>query len=242
MNKRIITAAITGAVHTPSMSPYLPVTPDQIVEEAVRAGEAGAAVAHVHVRDPKDGRPSSDINLYKEVVSKIKNRSDIVVCVSTGGGVGMAVAERARSIPFLKPELASLNFGSLNFALFHALDSYTEFNWPWERNYLQATEDFIFPNTFKAIREFCSIFDENGTVPELEVYDLGMINNIDFMLRKGHLKRPVYIQFVMGILGGMPATPDNLLYVYNTAKQALGDFQWSVCARVASSSICVPSH
>jgi len=230
MNKRVITAAITGAIHTPSMSPYLPITPDQIVDEAVRAWEAGAAVAHVHVRDPKDGRPSSDVNLYKEVASKIKNRCDIIVCITTGGGFGMTVQERARSVPVLKPELASLNFGSLNFALFHALESYKEFEWQWEREYLQSTEDVIFPNTFKSIREFCSIFRENETQPELEVYDLGMVSNVEFMLRNGHLNRPIYIQFVMGILGGMPATVDNLLFVYNTARKLLGDFNWSVCA------------
>jgi uncharacterized protein (DUF849 family) len=230
MNKRIITAAITGAIHTPSMSPYLPVTPDQIVEEAVRAWEAGAAVAHVHVRDPKDGRPSSDVNLYKEVASGIKSRCDVIVCITTGGGFGMTAQERARSVPVLKPELASLNFGSLNFALFHALESYKEFEWQWEREYLQSTEDVIFPNTFKSIREFCSIFRENETQPELEVYDLGMVNNVEFMLRNGNLNRPIYIQFVMGILGGMPATVDNLLFAYNTARKRLGDFQWSVCA------------
>lgn len=230
LDKRIITAAITGAVHTPSMSPYLPVTPDQLVDEAVRAWEAGAAVAHIHARDPEDGRPSSDVNIYREVASRIKSKCDIIVCITTGGGFGMTAEERSRSVPALKPELASLNFGSLNFALFHALDSYTDFDWPWEREYLQATEDVIFPNTFKSIREFCTIFQKNGTKPELEVYDLGMINNVEFMVSKGHLKSPIYIQFVMGILGGMPATVDNLLFVYNAARKALGEFQWSVCA------------
>jgi uncharacterized protein (DUF849 family) len=168
--------------------------------------------------------------LYKEVASEIKNRCDIIVCITTGGGFGMTVQERARSVPVLKPELASLNFGSLNFALFHALESYKEFEWQWEREYLQSTEDVIFPNTFKSIREFCSIFRENETQPELEVYDLGMVSNVEFMLSNGHLNRPIYIQFVMGILGGMPATVDNLLFVYNTARKLLGDFNWSVCA------------
>lgn len=230
MSKRIITAAITGSIHTPSMSPHLPVTPDQIADEAVRAYEAGAAVAHIHCRDPETGKPSSDVNLYREVASKVKSRCDMILCITTGGGLGMTTEQRVASVPLLKPELASFNFGSMNFALFHALDVYKDFGQSWEGEYLAMTENFIFPNTFQSLREFASAFAENGTQPELEVYDLGMVNNIAFMLNKGHLKRPVYIQFVMGILGGMPAEPDNVLFMYNTAKKLLGDFTWSVCA------------
>ena len=230
MNKRIVTAAITGSIHTPSMSPHLPITPDQIADEAVRACEAGAAVAHIHVRDPQTGRPASDVELYREVATKVKSRSNIVLCITTGGGLGMTTQERVRAVPALKPELASFNFGSLNFALFHALDTYNEFQFEWERQYLTMTEDFIFPNTFKSLREFSEAFIQNQTQPELEVYDLGMINNIAFMLSKGHLKRPIYIQFVMGILGGMAATPENLMFMYKTARDQIGDFNWSVCA------------
>jgi len=230
VNKRIVTAAITGSIHTPSMSPHLPITPDQIADEAVRACEAGAAVAHIHVRDPQTGRPASDVELYREVATKVKSRSNIVLCITTGGGLGMTTQERVRAVPALKPELASFNFGSLNFALFHALDTYNEFQFEWERQYLTMTEDFIFPNTFKSLREFSEAFIQNQTQPELEVYDLGMINNIAFMLSKGHLKRPIYIQFVMGILGGMAATPENLMFMYKTARDQIGDFNWSVCA------------
>lgn len=230
MNKRIVTAAITGSIHTPSMSPYLPITPEQIADEAVRAYEAGAAVAHIHVRDPQTGQPSSDVSLFQKVCSIVKSRCNIILCITTGGGLGMTTQERVKAIPTLKPELASFNFGSLNFALFHALDIYTDFEFPWERQYLEMTEDLVFPNTFKSLREFSMVFHENGTRPELEVYDLGMLNNIAFMLDRGYLKRPVYIQFVMGILGGMAATPENLFFMYKTAKDLIGEFSWSVCA------------
>jgi uncharacterized protein (DUF849 family) len=230
MSKVIITAAITGAIHTPTMSPYLPITPDQIADEAVRAWEAGAAVAHIHARDPQTGMPSANVDLFVEIAAKIKARCDVILCITTGGGLGMTSEERVRAVPRLKPELASFNFGSLNFALFHALGSYKEFQYPWEPKYLAGSEDFIFPNTFKTLREFVAVFRENETRPELEIYDLGMINNVAFMLESGHLQRPIYIQFVMGILGGMPATAENLVFMYRAAKDALGDFTWSVCA------------
>jgi len=230
MNKRIITAAITGSIHTPSMSPYLPVTPDEIVEETVRAYNAGAAVAHIHVRDPQTGRPVPEVSLYQEVASKVKSRCNIVLCITTGGGLGMTTEERVRAIPLLKPELASCNFGSLNFALFHALDTYKEFKFPWEAEYLAASENLIFPNTFQMLREMLPIFQQNETQPELEIYDVGMINNAAFMLNRGILKRPVYMQFVMGILGGIQPTPNNLMFMFNTAKDLIGDFTWSVCA------------
>jgi len=230
VNKRIVTAAITGSIHTPSMSPYLPIKPDEIADEAVRAHEAGAAVAHIHARNPETGAPAANVELYQEIASKIKSRCNIVLCITTGGGLGMTTEQRLRSIPILKPELASFNFGSMNFALFHALDTYTEFKFPWEREYLSMTEDLILPNTFKTLREFAETFERMNTQPELEVYDLGMINNLGYMLQKKWLKRPVYIQFVMGILGGMAATPENLMFMYKTAKDVVGDFNWSVCA------------
>lgn len=230
MNKRIITAAVTGSIHTPSMSPYLPITPDQIADEAVRAHNAGAAVAHIHARNPETGQPSPDPDLYAEIAGKIKARCDIILCITTGGGLGMSTQERVRTIPRLKPELASFNFGSLNFALFHALDTYSDLAQPWEREYLGMTENFILPNTFKTLREFAEVFAVNGTQAELEIYDLGMLNNLVFMLDKGYVRRPVYIQFVFGILGGMPATPENLMFMHQTAKSSIGEFTWSVCA------------
>jgi len=230
MEKRIITAAITGAIHTPGMSDHVPITPDEIADEAVRAYEAGATVAHIHARDPETGRPSSDLNLFREIAGKIKERCNIIICITTGGSLVMSIEERLRVIPTLKPELASLNSGSLNFALHPALNKYKDFKFEWEREYLEGTEDLIFPNTFKSLKEFSKAFGENNVQPELEIYDTGMINNVAFMLRNGQLKRPVYIQFVMGILGGIPATANNLLHLRNTAKEYIGDFIWSVCA------------
>lgn len=230
MSKAIITTAITGSIHTPSMSPHLPVTPDQIVAEAIRAREAGAAVVHIHVRDPQTGRPVPDLELFGEVITKIKSKTDVVICITTGGGLGQTTEERVAAVRKYSPELASLNGGSINFALFHALDVYKDFKYDWEQPYLAMTEDFIFPNTFKTLREFSRYFGEEGTKPEFEIYDAGMLNNLAFLIEKGHIQSPVYLQFVLGILGGMQATMNNIQFLYNSAKEIIGNFQWSVCA------------
>jgi len=230
MTKRIVTAAITGSIHTPTMSPYLPITPKEIAVEAYKACEAGATAVHIHVRDPKTGKPSSSNELYQEVLTEIKSRCDVIVCLTTGGGLGMSTEQRVAGVNMFSPELASLNFGSLNFALFHATSIFKEFKYEWEREYLEMTEDFILPNTFKTMREFCDIFNKNGTKPELEIYDVGMINNAAFMIQEGCLKKPLYIQFVMGILGGISADIENLMHMVHTAQKYIGDFTWSVCA------------
>jgi uncharacterized protein (DUF849 family) len=230
MEKRIITAAITGGIHTPTMTAYLPITPKEIADEAVRAWEAGAAVAHIHARDPETGQPSPSLDLFREVITEVKARCDMVLCLTTGGASGMTAEQRVAVIPMFKPELASLNFGSLNFALFPVVSQFKEFKFPWEAQYLSMSEDFIFHNTFKTLREFSRFFKENETKPELEIYDVGMLNNVAFMIEQGHLKKPVYLQFVMGILGGIPATVDNLMFLYKTARETIGDFVWSVCA------------
>jgi len=229
LEKRIITAAITGGIHTPTMSPYLPITPKQIADEAVRAWDAGAAIAHIHVRDPKTGKPTSSLDLFREVITEVKSRCDIIICITTGGSPGMKIEERVAVVPEFKPELASLNFGSMNFALFPVAKKFKEFKFPWEGEFLRWTEDFIFPNTFKTLRQVTGYFKENGTKPELEVYDVGMLNNVVFMLQNGHIEKPVYLQFVMGILGGIPATMENLIFLYKTAHESIGDFEWSVC-------------
>ena len=230
MEKRIISAAITGSIHTPTMSQHLPITPKQIADEAVRSWEAGAAVAHIHVRNPETGQPTSSLDLFRELISELKGRCDLVLCFSTGGGFGMTVEERAATVPEFKPELASCNFGSLNFGLFQVLNKLKDFKFDWEPEYLSMTEDFIFPNTFKTLREFITLFEKHGTKPELEIYDTGMINNAAFLTQQGHLKKPLYLQFVMGILGGIPAGMENLMFMVQTAKESIGDFQWSVCA------------
>jgi uncharacterized protein (DUF849 family) len=230
MSKAIITAAITGSIHTPTMTPHLPITPKQIADEAVRACEAGAAVAHVHVRDPQTGMPSPSMDHFKEVLAEVKSRCNMIICTTTGGGLGMTAEQRVAVVRTFRPELASFNFGSMNFALFPVVSRYKEWKFPWEPQYLGMTEDFIFPNTFKTMREFCGFFKESETKPELEIYDVGMINNVAFMIEAGHLQKPVYLQFVMGILGGIPAAMENLMFMYQTAKNLIGDFRWSVCA------------
>ncbi len=230
MRKAIFTAALTGSIHTPSMSPYLPITAGQLIEEILAVHAAGGAVAHVHTRDQETGLPNADQDVYLEVASEVKKQCDIILCTTTGGRLGDSVENRVKVATTLKPELSSLNAGSLNFALFHIADNLKEYQFDWEKPYLSGTEDFIFPNTFKTMREFLEIFETTGTKPEFEIYDMGMINNLAFLIRKGIVKKPVYLQFVMGILGGIPATPENLVYLVDTARRQIGDFVFSVCA------------
>jgi uncharacterized protein (DUF849 family) len=229
--KAIITAAVTGAIHTPAMSPHLPLTPQQLVDDIMSVYEAGGAVAHLHVRDPQTGQPKADQAIFKEVVTEVKRRCDIVICATTGGSLGDTVENRGRVVITLKPELASLNAGSMNFGLFHVVSKFADrWKYDWEEQYLSGTEDFIFPNTFYTIRKFTEMMSQYGTKPEFEIYDVGMINNLAYLIDTGKIKKPVYLQFVLGILGGIPATVDNLIYLVRTAQQQIGDFEWSVCA------------
>lgn len=241
-DKTVITAAITGSIHTPTMSPYLPITPQQIADEAVRAYEAGAAVCHVHARNPETGMPVADTNLMKEIITNIKSRCDIVVCITTGGGMGMTVEQRVAPVTLFKPELASFNAGSVNFALFPVIPRYKEWKFEWEKMYLGMSEDFIFPNTFKTMREYCGFFEQNGTKPEFEIYDSGMVNNVAYLIQAGHVKKPVYIQFVMGVLGGITPSSKNLLFLVEYARELIGDFEFSVCvAGRAQFPLCTQS-
>ncbi len=232
MSKAIITAAITGSIHTPTMSPYLPITPDQIAEDAIQAREAGAAVAHIHVRNPETGQPSANLEIFQKVLTKVKSKCDIILCPTTGGGLGMTPEQRVAVVSTCKPELASCNMGSMNFALFPLLEKMKDFKFPWEKQYLEMSEDYIFPNTFKSLSIFLNIFRESGTKPELEIYDAGMLNNTAFLIQRGLLETPVYIQFVLGILGGMAATVQNLVFLYESACRMIGEknFIWSCCA------------
>ena len=230
MAKVIVTAALTGAGNTPSMSPYLPITPQQLADEAVRVYEAGGAIAHIHVRNPETGQPSADTELFREVATKVKSKCNIILCFTTGGSPEMTTADRARVVTTLKPELATFNAGSLNFGMFPLAEGIKEFKFPWEKAFLEGTENGIFPNTFKTLREYSQLFAESETKPELEVYDAGMINNLAFLVQQGYLKKPLHIQFVLGILGGIPATISNLNFLYNSAREALGEFTWSTCA------------
>lgn len=242
MRKAIVTAAITGSIHTPTMSPYLPITPQQIIEEILAVHQAGGTVCHVHVRDPKTGQPITDLDIFREIASTVKSKCDIILCLTTGGGLGMSAVERVQTVTAFSPELASFNAGSVNFALFHVKDKWKDWKYEWEPKYLAMTEDFVFTNTFKTLREFCSFFNENETKPELEVYDAGMINNIAFLIEKGYLKKPVYIQFVMGVLGGITPSPENLMFLVDYARRLIGEFEFSVCvAGRAQFSICTMS-
>ena len=230
MDKVIFTAAITGNIHTPSMSPYLPLTPQQLIEEAVRCEQAGAAVVHVHARNPEDGKPTTDAGIYREILSGIKARSKVVVSPTTGGTATMTPEERIRVVRELKPEMATFNAGSINFALYPVIGKIDEFKYDWEKGFLESTESFIFPNTFKSLKVFCETMNEVGTKPELEVYDVGQITNLAQIIMEGYLKKPLYLQFVLGILGGIPATIENLIFLTGTARQVLGEFVLSVCA------------
>ncbi len=230
MSKRIINCAITGSIHVPSMSPYLPITPDEIAQNAIDAANAGAATVHIHARDPKNGQPSSDLNLYEEIISKIRARNkDVVICVTTGGGFYMTVEERAAAIPRTKPELASMNAGSINWGLFPAADRIKEFKYDWEKPNLENTIDVIFKNTFGDMKKLLKLMEENNTKPELECYDVGHIYNLKFMQDAGWLKGKPYLQFVLGINGALAATPHDLLYMKQTADRLFGEggYNWS---------------
>jgi uncharacterized protein (DUF849 family) len=222
------------------MSPHLPITPKEIAGEAVRAYEAGATVCHIHARDPKTGEPSADPNLFKEIITSIKSRCNVVICISTGGGGN--IEQRVATVKLFRPELASLNAGSINFALFPLLSRYKDWKFEWEKERLANSEDSIFSNTFKSMREYCAIFNEAGTKPELEAYDAGMVNNVAFMIQAGYIKKPIYIQFVMGVLGGISPSPENLLFLVDHARREIGDFVFSVCvAGRAQFPICTQS-
>jgi uncharacterized protein (DUF849 family) len=240
--KAVITAAITGSIHTPTMSDHLPITPKQIADEAVRACEAGAAVCHIHARNPETGMPVPDLNVMKEIITDIKGRCNMVICITTGGGLGMTTEQRVAPVDLYKPELASFNAGSINFALFPVIPRYKEWKFEWEKQYLGFTEDFIFPNTFKSMREYCEKFNETGTKPEFEVYDSGMVNNIAFLIQAGYVQKPVYIQYVMGVLGGITPSPENLLFLVDYTRRLIGEFEFSVCvAGRAQFPICTQS-
>ena len=229
-NKLILTAAVTGAVHVSSMSPYLPITPEEIIRQSVDACRAGAAAVHIHARDPETGEPSSDLGVMRQIVSGIKERCDVIICITTGASQMMTVEERLSVMPALKPELASCNAGSMNFVLAGLVPQLLPDGPAWERRYLGGTYDNVFSNTYLGLETYIKTMAENGTIPEFEVYDAGMINNIAYFRKKGVLTCPIYIQFVLGIQGGLPATVDNLVFLRSAAERQLGEFTWSVAA------------
>jgi uncharacterized protein (DUF849 family) len=182
------------------------------------------------VRDPETGQPSSKLEYFREIATKVKSKCNVILCFTTGGTPKMSVAERARVVAELEPEIATFNAGSMNFGIFLGADRISEYEYDWEKPHLLNSEDSIFLNTFKTLREFSQMFAETNTKPELEVYDSGMIYNLAYLVREGYLKRPLHIQFVLGIMGGLPATVNNLNFLYNSARETLGEFTWSTCA------------
>jgi len=232
MEKLIITAALTGNITLPTQTPYLPLTPQQIIDEALSAANAGAASIHIHGRDPKTGRPTTDPTVYREIAAGIKARSNVIVCVTTGGTAYMTPEERAQVVPALKPELATFNMGSINFSIHPIADRYKDedYKYPWEKEFAVSTKDFIFRNTFGDIEKLMQIVKENNTKPEFELYDVGHIYNLNFLVRRDVIKFPVWLQFVTGILGGIGASVDEVVHMKQTADRLLGpnNYIWSV--------------
>jgi uncharacterized protein (DUF849 family) len=228
-SKVIITCAITGAIHTPSMSPHLPVTPEQIAEAAIGAAESGAAIVHLHARNPETGRPDQSPEAFSRFLPVIKQRTDCVVNLTTGGAPFMTVEERVRPAATFKPEVASLNMGSMNFGLFPMLSRYKEFKHAWEREYLEASRDLIFRNTFKDIEYVVTTLAENGTRFEFECYDTSHLYNLAHFLDRDLVKPPLFVQTVFGILGGIGTHPEDVLHLKRTADRLFGDaYRWSV--------------
>lgn len=221
--KRIINCAITGSIHVPSMSPYLPITTDQIAQNAIDAAEAGAATVHIHARDPKDGRASGDLGLYEEIIGKIREANkEVIICVTTGGGVGMGVEQRISVVPKLKPQLASMNAGSLTWGLFPLLNKIKEFDHPWEKEMLEMTRGYIFKNSFKDMEYMLNTMNENGTKAEFECYEVGHIYNVKYLQKTGFIKDKPYLQFVLGINGGIGASVYDLINMKDTADRLFG--------------------
>jgi uncharacterized protein (DUF849 family) len=227
--KVIITCAVTGAIHTPSMSPHLPVTPEEIAEAAIGAAKAGAAIVHLHARMPADGRPTQDPDMFRRFLPTIKAASDVVINLTTGGAPTMQVEERLQPALQLKPEVASLNMGSMNFGLYEMLNRYKDFKHDWEKPYLAGSDDRIFKNTFKDIAHILESCSGNGTRFEIECYDIGHLYTAAHFLDRGLVKPPLLIQSVFGLRGGIGPHPEDVMHMKRTADRLFGsDYQWSV--------------
>jgi uncharacterized protein (DUF849 family) len=227
--KVIISCAITGSIHTPSMSPHLPVTPAEIAEQAIGAAKAGAAIVHLHARDPEDGRPTQDPGVFRQFLPQIKEASDVVINLTTGGAPTMSVEERLQPALQLKPEIASLNMGSMNFGMFPMLKRQTEFKHAWERPYLEGSRDRVFKNTFTDIEHILTACRDNDTRFEIECYDIGHLYTAAHFFDKGSVAPPLFIQSVFGLLGGIGAHEEDLFHMKRTADRLFGkDYVWSV--------------
>ena len=230
--KVIITCAVTGSIHTPTMTPYLPLTPEEIARASIDAAEAGAAIIHLHARDPKDGRPTPDPEVFMQFLPRIKQNTDAVLNITTGGGHGMTLQERMAGALKAKPEMATCNMGSMNFGLFPMLNRYKEWKYDWETKHLEGSRDFIFRNTFKDI-EFLmkELGDGCGTRFEFECYDVGHLYTLAHFLERKIVKPPLFVQTIFGILGGIGADPENVAHMKRIADKLFGDqYHWSVLA------------
>lgn len=229
----IITCAPTGGIHTPTMTPYLPITPAEIATASIEAAEAGAAIIHLHARDAETGKPDPRPETFQAFLPIIKQATDAVINISTGGGLGMSMDERLAAATNASPEMASMNMGSMNFGIFPMLEKYSDFKYDWEKPFLEMTKDFIFPNTFGTIEYGLKELGEgHGTRFEFECYDLGHLYNLAYFVDKGLIKPPFFIQMVFGILGGVGADLDNLMHMHTIADKLFGaeNYEWSVLA------------
>ena len=227
--KVIITCAPTGAIHTPSMSPYLPVTPQEIGDAALAAAREGAAILHLHARDPNDGRPTQDPAVFQQFLPRIKAETDAVINITSGGSPHMTVEERLKPAHHFKPEVASLNMGSMNFGLYPMLDRFKEFKHDWERQHLANSRDLIFKNTFKDIEYILTSCGANGTRFEYECYDISHLYNLAHFVDRGLAKPPFFVQSVFGLLGGIGPHPEDLMHMRRTADRLFGsDYVWSI--------------
>ena len=229
--KVIITCAVTGSIHTPTMTPYLPITPDQIAAESIAAAEAGAAIVHLHARNP-DGSPTPDPNVFMQFLPRIKQASNVVVNITTGGSLGMSIEDRLAAPLRAKPEVCSLNMGSMNFGLFQIVDKVKNWKHPWEKPYLEKTRDNIVSNTFVQIERFLKDLGEaHGVRFECECYDVGHLYTLAHFLDRGLIKPPLFVQTIFGILGGIGPHPEDLQHMRRTADRLFGpDYQWSILA------------
>ncbi|MCB1462662.1 MAG: 3-keto-5-aminohexanoate cleavage protein [Nitratireductor sp.] len=227
--KVIITCAVTGSIHTPSMSPHLPVTAEEIADAAIGAAEAGAAIVHLHARDPETGVPDQTPERFEPFLKVIKQRSNCVVNITTGGAATMTIEERLKPAATFKPEVASLNMGSMNFGLYPMLGRFKEFKHDWERDYLEGSRERIFRNTFADIEAILTTCAENGTRFEIECYDIGHLYTCAHFVERGLIKPPFFIQSVFGLLGGIGAHPEDVMHMKRTADRLFGkDYRWSV--------------
>ena len=227
--KVIITCAVTGAIHTPSMSKYLPVSPNEIADAAILAAGAGASILHLHARDPSNGKPTQDPAVFEEILPKIKKETDAVINITTGGSPHMTVEERMMPASVFKPELASLNMGSMNFGLYPMLDRFSEFEHTWERDNLEKSRDLVFKNTFQDIETILKIGKSNETRFEFECYDISHLYNLKHFVDRNLISPPFFIQSVFGLLGGIGAHPEDLMHMKRTADRLFGsDYQWSI--------------